>query len=160
MRLAAYVHGLFAETVARDDQALARRVPKRHAEHAAQMLHKVRALLLVEMDDRFGIGFGAEVVAGFFELLAKLLKIVNLTVQNDPNRAVFVRHGLMPAGDVNDAEPPHPERDAAAVIEAVVIGAAMRDDTAHPLHQRTRWIAARLETQKSEYPAHGLFCRH
>ncbi len=160
VRLAADVHRLFAEAVARDDQALARHVPDRHAEHPAQIFHKICAFLFVEMDNRFGIGFRAEVVAGFFEPLAQLLEIINFAVQNYPDRAVFIRHRLVAAGNVDDAEAPHAERHAAAVIKAIVIGAAMRDDAAHPLHQRSRQLAARLEIYESEYSAHGLLGGH
>ena len=60
------------------------------------------------------------------------LVIVDLAVEHDQDVAVLVRDRLVPAGQVDDAEPPHAEADPALDERAPVVRAAMADRVAHP----------------------------
>ena len=62
------------------------------------------ALLLVEMDDDFGVALGDEAVPGCHQPVAELLEVVDLAVLHHPHRAIFVGNRLMAAGDVDDAQ--------------------------------------------------------
>ena len=53
------VERLDAQPVAGDKELLAARVPDGEGEHAAEVLHAVVAVFLVEVDDGFGVAVGA-----------------------------------------------------------------------------------------------------
>src|SRR5688572_9880579 len=84
------------------------------------------------MDDRLRVAVGLEDVAGAFEVAAQLPVVVDLAVEDDPDRAVLVRDRLLAAFEIDDAEAPHAERDAFADVDAFLIGAAVHDGPAHP----------------------------
>ena len=71
-----------------------------------------------------------------FQLCAQLAEVVDLAVEHDPDGTVFVVDGLMASGEVDDAQPPHPERDAVVHPHPFVIRAAMADDLAHAVDER------------------------
>src|SRR5690606_5625527 len=52
----------------------------------------------------------------------------------DDDAAVFVRDRLVPAGEIDDAEPPHAEPHAAFDERPPIIGPAVDDRVAHPEH--------------------------
>ena len=92
---------------------------------------------------RFGVAVGAEAVAGAFEPAAQLAEVVDLAVEDDPDRAVFVGHRLMPAGQVDDRQPPMAQgharrgfparlRAEAGGVDALVVRPAMREHVDHP----------------------------
>ena len=111
--LDAVAERLLPDPVAREEQRPRARVPDREGEHPAKILQAVRALLLVEVEDDFRVGVGAELVSLRDERRAQFLEIVDLAVEDDPDRAVLVRERLMSLGQVNDAQPAMAESDAA-----------------------------------------------
>ena len=80
------VERLDAQAIAREQQPPARRVPDREREHAAQVLDAGVAPLLVGVDDRLGVGARAVAVAGGFELGPDVGVVVDLAVEDDPDR--------------------------------------------------------------------------
>ncbi len=138
-------------------------IPDREGEHPAQLLEALRALLLVEVDDDFRVGVGAEPVPLRDERRAKLLEIVNLAVEDDPDRAVLVRERLVPLGQVNDAQPAVAESDAArsaldfeiAEMEPRVIGPAMRKRIAHARDVRLSEAGRAVQPDDSADAAHS-----
>ncbi len=100
-------------------------------EHAAEALDAIVAPLLKGVDDDFGIAAGAEAVAGGFELFAQISEIVNLAVKGDPDGAVFIAHGLLAKGGVDDGEAAVAEGDVLADEVAVAIGAAVGECGGH-----------------------------
>ena len=84
------VERLDADAIAREQQRAAAAVPERDAEHAAQVRERVLAPLLVGVDDGLGVGVGVERVAVGDELGAQLAVVVDLAVEDDPDRAVLV----------------------------------------------------------------------
>ena len=127
----AVVERLDPVAVAREHEATARRVPDRDREHPAQPLGEAGAVLLVEMDERLGVGVGAERVPGARELVAQLGVVVDLAVLDDDDAAVLVRDRLVAAGEVDDREAPRAERDLAVDVLAGAVGAAVDELGAH-----------------------------
>jgi hypothetical protein len=66
------------------------------------MIDASRSVLLVEMDDRFGVARCAETMSLLLELPAQLAIVIDLAVVADPDGAVFVRQRLAAAGQVDD----------------------------------------------------------
>ena len=107
------VQRLDAEPIAGEEELAPARVPDREGEHPVQALDARGALLLVEVDDRLGVGRGPEAVPARLEPGAQLAVVVDLAVVGDPDRPVLVGHRLMAGGrEVDDREPPMAERDA------------------------------------------------
>jgi hypothetical protein len=118
--------------VAREQQPTPPPVPDREGEHPAELGDHAFAVLFVEMDQRLGIGAGAEPVPLGHQRRAELLVIVDLAVEDQQDAAVLVAHRLMPAGDVHDAEAAHPQAHVAFHEAAPVVRPAVRDGVAHP----------------------------
>ena len=125
------VERLDAEPVTDEHEGLSRLVPQRDGEHPPEVMDEVRTVLLVEMNDRFRIGIGGETVPASLQIRSELPIIVDLAVEYDPDRPVLVRQRLMAAGDVDDAEPAHPEAHGAVHIDAFVVGTPVNDGLTH-----------------------------
>src|SRR6266516_231637 len=89
-------------------------------------------MLLVEMENGFGVALGRERVSAGQEPAAELPVVVDLPVEDDDLRAILVEDRLAPARQIDDAEPPHPEADGARYIDALVVRPPMPDRVAHP----------------------------
>jgi hypothetical protein len=78
------------------------------------------------------------------ETLAQLHKIVDLTVQDDPDGLVFVMDRLLTRLKVDDAEPSHTHSEIPVPEDSLVIRSTMLDTPAHPLERirldRARWL--------------------
>ena len=57
--------------------------------------------------------------------------VVDFTVENDPDRTVFIADGLMSGGEVNNAEAAHSQADPALRVKAIVVWTAMSHDVTH-----------------------------
>jgi hypothetical protein len=68
------------------------------------------------MNDHFSIGVGAESVPGGNQLRAQFLEVINFAIEGNPDRLVFIAHGLMPGGREIDNRQP-------AVLQAYPEGA-------------------------------------
>ena len=77
-------------------------VPDGEGEHAAQIINARRAVLFVSVNNRLRIGMSLKGVPAPFKLALQLSVIVNLAVEDDCHRAVFARHRLMTARQIND----------------------------------------------------------
>ena len=62
--------------------------------------------------------------------------VVDLAVEDDPDRAVFVRQRLMAGRQIDDAQPAVAERRPIVEELTRIVRAAMRDDVAHPRQAR------------------------
>jgi len=91
-----------AEPVARQKEALPVAVPKRKREHPGEVLQTLWSPALPGVDDRFCITVVSEAVTFGFQLAPELLKIIDLTIEDDYHRIVLVIHGLVTALHVND----------------------------------------------------------
>ena len=90
--------------------------------------------LLVQMDDDFGIGMRRELVSAPISSVAQLGVVVDLAIEDQPHRAVFVRHRLMSGfRQVDDRQPAQAETNGAVDVAAGAVGAPMKHRIAHPL---------------------------
>src|SRR5439155_17997297 len=146
---------LLAQPVSRQEKRLLAGIPKRKTEHPAQEAEHVDAVLLVEMDKRFGITVCFEPVPAFFQACAQLQIIINRTVEDDMDRFVFVRNWLVAAGQVNDAEPPNRQTNAWLHEIAFVIRPAVPQRLRHLLKERPT-IRPVLRSDVTSNPAHEV----
>ena len=105
------VERLDAEAVAREQQAPPRRVPDREREHAAEALDAVVAPLLVGVDDRLGVasacGSGGPRASSSRPDVGV---VVDLAVEDDPDRCRPRSKRLLAGGEIDDAQAPVAER--------------------------------------------------
>ena len=66
------------------------------------------------MDDRLGIALRAESMPGSFEPMPQFAVVVDLAVENQPYRCVFIGHRLSTRIEVDDRESPEAQRDPIA----------------------------------------------
>src|SRR5215211_536042 len=59
---------------------------------------------------------------------------MRLTVEDDPERFVFIGNRLVATFDVDDREPPHAQTNAWLHVEAVAIWPAVDDGLGHGFH--------------------------
>jgi hypothetical protein len=105
-------------------------------EHSTEMLGRLVAVLLVQMDDDFGIGVGGERVSPANQVLPKLAIVVDLTIEHDGDGPILIVDRLVAPFEIDDAEPPHPDAHVASRVKTVVIGPPMGDARTHALHHR------------------------
>ena len=92
-------------------------------------------VVLVQVDQDLGVAARPELVAPRDQLSAQRFVVVDLAVEHDDcTLPSSLRHRLMAARQVDDAEPAHAEADAALDERAPVVGPAVADGVAHPLH--------------------------
>ena len=122
---------LLARAVAREQQAALARVPQREGEHAVELRDGSIALLLVEVQDHLAVALALEAVAAL-EAAPQLAEVVDLAVEDEPQRAVLVRHRLARGvGEVDDREPPMAEPDRAFEVNALAVRPAVRERPGH-----------------------------
>src|SRR5438034_5115361 len=73
-------------------------------------------------------------MAAPFEIAAQLAVVVDLPVEDDPDRTVLVADRLLPVLKVDDAQPTHSEPDPVAEIDAFIVGTAVDHRAAHGAH--------------------------
>src|ERR1035438_1727934 len=84
------------------------------------------------MNDDFGIGVSGEDMTASLQLGTQLGKIINLAVEDNPNRLVFIEDRLVPTLQVDDAEPTHAQTNASLYKDPLVVGPAVHDGLPHP----------------------------
>ena len=126
------VERLDAQAVPGAEKSTGVLVPDGEREHAAEVRDAVRAVLLIGVQDGFGVAMGCVAMAGGFQARAEIGVVEDLSVVDNPETAVFVGHRLMAGGDVDNAEAAMAQRRTGIVVKAVVVGSAMRDSGGHP----------------------------
>src|SRR4029077_10602726 len=86
--------GLDADPIAREHDPPRALIENREREHPAKLAHALRAPRLVRPENDLGVGRGLEADPGGLEIAAELPEVVDLTVEDDPDRAVVARHRL------------------------------------------------------------------
>jgi len=135
------VEGFLAYAVAGEEELLFGLVPEGEGEHAAEVGGAVGAVLFVEVEDDFGVGLGAEAVAGGLEVAAEGFEVVALAVVDEVEGAVFVGHGLVAGGEVDDGEAAMGQAAGGGVgveVDAAAVGAAVGEDGGHAREFVTR----------------------
>ena len=100
-------------------------------------------------------------MAGGFELRPERAEVVDFAVEDDPDGPIFVVDRLMSRRQIDDAQPPHAERNPLVHEPAFVVGAAMPDDLAHPADQflarfQAAWRARVCRFHEAGDSAHAL----
>jgi len=109
------------------------------------------------MNNRFCIGVGREAVAASFEFGAKFGKIVDLAIENNPRRSVFIEYGLMSAGKINNAEPTHPQANVPLRKKTFVIRSAVHNGVAHLADEGLLNSLRPVRANHACNPAHSVY---
>ena len=97
------------------------------------MIENLRTPMLIDIDDDFRVGVGAEVIATAFELAAEFGKVINLAIEDHPDVAVGIRHRLMATGHINNGKTPKSQSERSIKVKALIIRTSMRDRRRHAL---------------------------
>ncbi len=91
---------LLAEVIASEEEAVGAAVPDGEREHAPQPGKKAGALVLVEVDEYFGVAPRAKPVSPREQIGPQRLVVVDLAVEDHHHGAVFIRRsaGARPRG--------------------------------------------------------------
>ena len=97
------VQRLHPDRVARQKQLARFRIPNRERKHAAQSRQHVLATFFKKMQQHFSVGVGFKNVSARQQFFTQRAVIVDFTVEDDAQRAVFVGHRLIAGGgEIND----------------------------------------------------------
>ena len=88
---------LHAETVAHQQQLSLERIPKGKSKHSPQLLHACRPVLFVEVKNDLCVGIGLKLMSLTFQIGPQFEEVIDLTIKDDPDSAVFVAHGIAAA---------------------------------------------------------------
>ena len=109
---------------------------------------------------------GVEDVAQRLQLGDQLLVVVDLAVEDDDHRAVFVEQRLLAGGDVDDRQPPVAEAHAGLEVQAAFVRAAVGLRVVHALQHRAVHLARAAGVEDAGDAAHdgcrvlsGVECR-
>src|SRR5215831_20872624 len=75
-------------------------------------------------------------MTGGLKRLTQLAEVVDLAVEDHRDPPVLVADRLMSGRDIDDAQPPHGERDARLHEHPLIVGPAMANRLAHPVRER------------------------
>jgi len=135
-----------AESVAREKHGPGAPVVDRERELAVQALQHPLAPLLVSVHQHLGVAAGAEQVPAGLQLAAQCEVVEDLAVVDDEDAAVFVRHGLHPARQIDHAQPGVGEAHPVVDVQPEPVRPAVPDGGRHPLQQlrgHAHWAPAR-----------------
>src|ERR1039458_1906426 len=90
-------------------------------------------------------------------MLAQRPVVVDLTVENDPDRTVFIANGLMAGGEVDNAEAAHAEADPPLREEPVVVRTAVGNEVAHASQNARIDVRVSAELKYSHNSTHAVF---
>src|SRR5262249_52503942 len=130
------IQRLLPEPVARKHELALPLVPERERKHPVQALDACLSVLLVKVDDHFRIRAGRESVAAGFEISSKLPEVVDLAVEDELHRSIFVRDRLITRLEIDDGQAPEAEPYADAIVllaekESVVVRPAVAQNCSH-----------------------------
>ena len=106
-------------------------VPDGQAKHSIQAIQYFVAPLLVPVNDDFGIGICTKDVSVALQFPLQFRKVIDLSIKHNPNGLFLIRHGLVPAGEIDDRQPPESESKRARNKIPLVIRTSMADGFGH-----------------------------
>src|SRR5579875_3192741 len=112
---------LDAQTIACQQQAPALFIENRKGKHASQLMDAIGAVFLIEMYNHFGIGVGIKMMTFAFKLRTQFGEVVNLSVEDNPDRLILVLNRLAAASHVNNAQSPHSTADWPSHVKSLII---------------------------------------
>jgi hypothetical protein len=102
------------------------------------MVHAALAEFLPSVQDHFGIRLGVKSITTGGEITPDLLEIVDLAVENERNRTILVRHGLMAARQIDNAKPIESEPHVAVEVKTGIVGTPVVGNRPHAFNGRPR----------------------
>ena len=87
------------------------------------------------------------------QVIAQFYIVEDFAVERNDNRSVLVCHGLLAGSQVNDAQPHVPQANIFAEINAVTVGATMRNRTQHSFQQQGLLVGLCYRTPVKSYNA-------
>src|SRR5208283_3514190 len=90
------------------------------------------------MDDHFRVAMGFKNMAFAQEKCAQFLKVIDFSVENDLDRSVLIRDGLMASLKVDNREPAETQTNRTGDVVSLVVWAAMVYRVRHGLQERGR----------------------
>ena len=131
------IQGFYAKSVAYQRQRPVSAIPHADAEHTNEALDRCRNAVGSEsLQHHLGVGMSAKPDSARFKLRAKLLEIVNLTIECDDEAAVIGDHRLMAGGrKIDNRQSPMRQSNAGFGIApgTAIIGATMCKGVTHLL---------------------------
>src|SRR6266480_564106 len=109
------------------------------------------------MRDDFGIRGSANGMAASHQFSAQIEVVVNLTVQNNLNLAIFAGNRLLAASHVNNTQAPDGQPDAIGYEEPFLIRATMHDRIGHALKGAPDFRTGHPWIDYARYSAHMVF---
>src|SRR5687767_3388808 len=108
------------------------------------------------MNDHFGVAVGSEDMPEANQLGAKLLEVVDLSIEDDPDGGFRIGHRLMSEGEIDDRQTSKAEPERALNQVALIVRAAMDDRRGHPADGlRVDRLVDVLEVKLTGNAAHG-----
>lgn len=150
------IKGPDAEPVARGKKGPGVLVPNGEGEHAAEPGQARGPELFVGVEDGLGIAVGLVSVTGAFEFRAEVGMVEDLAVVGNPQATIFIGHGLLAGGEVDDAETAMAEVQTIIREEPKFIGSPVRDLGSHPFQDRASSGSAGA-SKKAYYAAHNCW---
>ena len=97
------VHRFDAEIIPYQKQPFLSVVPQGEGEYPVEAGQKIDPELLVAVNDRFGVAFGAKDVPPRLQIFSQFLEVIDFPVEGDPYAPVFVGYGLVTRDEIDDA---------------------------------------------------------
>ena len=144
-----------ADAVAHQQQAAALGIPQCNGELAVEVLDKAFTIAVVEVQDDFGVGFGAEPVPHGQQRFAQFDVVEDLTVEAHPDAATRIAHRLGTIDQINDGQARMGQADAPVDVETFGVRSAMRERRDHRLKIAARGFRGRGRAQEAGYATHG-----
>lgn len=144
---------LDAHAVADEEQFLAPDVPQREREYAVEMADDLLTPLEIAAQQDLGVAAGPEPVTFRLERLTEFPEVVDLSAVGDHGEPVR-RHGLVPALNVDDRQPPVAERHVPVQPDSFVVGSAVGHGPGHGLSRRAVGRQVSGEVHPSRNSAH------
>jgi len=98
------------------------------------VLNEIQAVFFVEVKDGFAVAVGLKMMAELFQSLAQLDEVIDFSVGDERERAVFVVKGLPAAVEIDDAEATHRQHHVRVLQLSRAIRTAMREFFIRGLH--------------------------
>jgi hypothetical protein len=136
------IERFYTQPVARDKQFFFALVPNGKGEHSAQILHTVRAVLGVKMQDRFRVAVSLVIVAFGDQFVAMVGVVIDLAIVGNDQLARSVFHRLVPVRDIDDAQAAVAQANVSVCKRTGIVRPAMSDHIAHPAQNIFVYLSA------------------
>ncbi len=143
------VEGLLAEGVAREHEFALSRVPRSQGKHAVEFLALPERSVFKHVHEHFGVAVGSKAVPLRLKFRAQFVVVVDLTVEDDMHRLIFIRHRLPTLRPkVDDGQPSMREGDAPILGDpgGSIVGASMHHGFTHGCREAFEFVSAEAKS--------------